>query len=154
MIVELEIRLKRPDEPAPYPLLLSADPSRRCVDDYLRKGNCYLAWLKEELVGEFVMVRTGPDICEIMNLAVKEEFQGQGYAKKMIAYACGQAREQGCTSLEIGTGNSSLNQLALYQKCGFRIIGIQQDFFINHYEEAIYENGIRCRDLLRLRMEL
>ncbi|GGA45253.1 GNAT family N-acetyltransferase [Paenibacillus physcomitrellae] len=152
--MELTIRLKRQDEPPPYSLLLSADSSQLLVDRYLSKGDCYLAWLGEELAGEFVLLRTGPDTCEIMNLAVKESFQGQGIAKEMMAFACEKAREQGCSSLEIGTGNSSLNQLALYQKCGFRIEGVERDFFIKHYEEAIYENGIQCRDLLRLRLEL
>ncbi len=32
-------------------------------------------------------------------------------------------------TIEIGTGNSSIGQLALYQKCGFRIIGVDMDFF-------------------------
>lgn len=56
--------------------------------------------------------------------------------------------------LMIGTGNSSINQLALYQKCGFRVIGVERDFFINNYDEPIFENGIQCVDMIRLSIEI
>ena len=36
------------------------------------------------------------------------------------------------------------------QKCGFRITGIDIDFFIRCYQEEIFENGIQCRDMIRL----
>ncbi|MNW16937.1 putative N-acetyltransferase YvbK [compost metagenome] len=45
-------------------------------------------------------------------------------------------------------------QLYLYQKCGFRIVGVDVDFFVRHYEEAIEENGIPCRDMIRLAMDI
>ncbi len=56
--------------------------------------------------------------------------------------------------MEIGTGNSSVNQLSLYQKCGFRITGIEHDYFTKHYEEEIVENGLLCRDMIRLSLDL
>lgn len=56
----------------------------------------------------------------------------------------------GAHALMIGTGNSSLAQLRLYQRLGFRIVSIVPDFFAN-YPEPIYENGILCRDMVRLR---
>ena len=59
-------------------------------------------------------------------------------------------KKKGYKKIEIGTGNSSLGQLALYQKCGFRITGIDIDFFIRCYQEEIFENGIQCRDMIRL----
>jgi ribosomal protein S18 acetylase RimI-like enzyme len=57
-------------------------------------------------------------------------------------------------TLEVGTGNSSIGQLALYQKCGFRITGIDYNYFIRHYDEPIFENGIPCRDMIRLAIDL
>ena len=59
----------------------------------------------------------------------------------------------GARALDIGTGNSSLDQLALYQKLGFRITGIVADFF-DDYPEPFVENGIACRDMVRLQVEL
>ena len=34
------------------------------------------------------------------------------------------------------------------------MIGIDFDFFTRHYSEAIFENGIKCRDMIRLSRDL
>lgn len=60
----------------------------------------------------------------------------------------------GFHTIEIGTGNSSIQRLALYQKCGFRMASIDHDFFLKHYDEPIYENGIQCMDMVRLSLVL
>ncbi|MGG1518052.1 GNAT family N-acetyltransferase [Paenibacillus oryzisoli] len=148
------IRPKRRDEPHPVPLLLSADPSLAMVEAYLARGECYVAELEGRVIGVYVLVPTRPGTAEIMNIAVAEELQGQGIGKQLVRHAVETARERGCAQLEIGTGNSSLSQLALYQKCGFRIVGVEPDFFVRHYPEAIYENGLWCRDMIRLAMAL
>ncbi|KHF37127.1 putative N-acetyltransferase YvbK [Paenibacillus sp. P1XP2] len=54
----------------------------------------------------------------------------------------------------VRTGNSSLNQLGLYQKCGFRMVRIERDYFVNNYPEPIFENGIPCRDQIVLELML
>lgn len=69
-------------------------------------------------------------------------------------HAIQEAKHLGFKTLEIGTGNSSIGQLALYQKCGFRITGIDRDFFIRHYSEEIYENGMQVMDMIRLSQDL
>ena len=58
---------------------------------------------------------------EIKNIAVREDRQGQGLGKKLLQEAIRVAKNKGYERIEIGTGNSSIGQLALYQKCGFRI---------------------------------
>lgn len=58
---------------------------------------------------------------EIMNIAVAEHLQGKGIGKKLLRHAIETAKGYGMSKLEVGTGNSSVSQLALYQKCGFRI---------------------------------
>jgi hypothetical protein len=44
--------------------------------------------------------------------------------------------------------------MLLYQKCGFRIVGVDFDFFRRTHPEPIYENGIECRDMIRMRIDL
>jgi ribosomal protein S18 acetylase RimI-like enzyme len=139
---------------APYDLLLMADPSRELVDDYLSRGECFIATILDEIIGVFVLLRTKPDTVEIINIAVKEDWQGNGIGKKLILNAIRIAKDMNMKTIEIGTGNSSVFQLMLYQKCGFRIVGIDQDFFTRHYKEEIYENGIQCRDMIRLRIDI
>ena len=56
--------------------------------------------------------------------------------------------------LEIGTGNSGFGQIALYERCGFVRCGIDVDYFRKHSPTPIFENGVECRHMVRLRMEL
>jgi len=137
---------------APYDLLLLADPSKHAVDEYLSRGECYVM-KDEDAIGVYVLIKTRPQTLELVNVAVNESYHGQGIGKKLVTHAIGTARNKGAITLEVGTGNSSIGQLALYQKCGFRMNGIDKDFFIKHYDEEIYENGIQCIDMVRLSID-
>ncbi|MCD8511531.1 MAG: GNAT family N-acetyltransferase [Bacillus sp. (in: Bacteria)] len=150
----MEIRqLTEKDQP-PLDLLLMADPSQKLVEEYVNRGDCYIAEWNNQVMGVYVLLPTRPDTVELVNIAVAEEQHGKGMGKRLVKHAVATARGKGYKTMEIGTGNSSIGQLALYQKCGFRITGIDQDFFIRHYEEEIFENGIQCRDMVRLSQDL
>lgn len=148
------IRPLRKDEKPPWDLLLLADPSREMIAVYLKDSFLFVAELATSVLGVIVLHPKSKDRLEIMNIAVSEKMQGQGIGSKLIKQGIEAAKHKGFKTVEIGTGNSSIGQLALYQKSGFRIIGIDHDFFIRNYPEPIYENGIQCRDLIRLSMEI
>ncbi|MGH0430088.1 GNAT family N-acetyltransferase [Bacillus hominis] len=141
-------------EAIPKSLLLLADPSERQIDAYVQRGFTYIAKQEERIIGVYVLLETRPKTMEIMNIAVVEHMQGKGIGKGLLLHAIEKAKEYNMYKLEVGTGNSSISQLALYQKCGFRIFSIDFDYFSKHYEEEIIENGIVCRDMIRLAMEL
>ncbi|MEH7885426.1 GNAT family N-acetyltransferase [Bacillus sp. JJ1609] len=148
------IRSLRKDEQPPWDLLLLADPSVEMVSSYLKGSFCYVAELDNSNVGIIVLFPKSKDIVEIMNIAVSEYMQGKGIGSKLIKHGIEAAKVDGFKTVEIGTGNSSISQLALYQKNGFRIIGIDQDFFLRNYPEPILENGIQCRDMIRLSIQI
>ncbi|WP_252504632.1 GNAT family N-acetyltransferase [Sporosarcina sp. Marseille-Q4943] len=150
----MKIRKLQRDEMPPYDLLLLADPSRELVETYITEGECYVAEDNDDIIGVFVIVPLTKETVEIKNIAVSEDRQGQGIGKKLLQEAIGVSKSNGYDNIEIGTGNSSIGQLALYQKCGFRIAGVIKDFFIQHYDEIIMENGILCKDMIRLRLEI
>lgn len=150
----MKIRSIGHSEPPPMNLLLLADPSIEFIEDYLNRGETYIAELNGAAVGVYILLATRPGTCEIVNIAVSEKYQGEGIGKKLLQHAIELAFQGGNKTLEIGTGNSSIGQLALYQKCGFRITGVDRDFFVRHYKEDIHENGIHCRDMIRLSMDL
>ncbi|SDK30267.1 GNAT family N-acetyltransferase [Sediminibacillus albus] len=138
----------------PFELLLTADPNPLLVRQYLQQGRCYAAYDHTDLVGVYVLNRNSPQVNEIINIAVQPDYQNQGIGRKLINHAIVESEIQGCREVEIGTGNSSIGQLALYQKCGFRIKAVIKDFFTNNYPEEIIENGIVCRDMIRLSRSL
>jgi ribosomal protein S18 acetylase RimI-like enzyme len=152
--IGMKIRKLSTGEPVPMDLLLLADPSEEMIQSYLADGDCYLAEDEDSVIGVYVLAQTKTDKVEIMNVAVREELRDQGMGKLLILDAIEKAKLAGYKTIEIGTGNSSIGQLALYQKCGFRLSSIDKDFFIRNYNEEIFENGIQCRDMVRLTLEI
>jgi len=133
-------------------LLLMADPNKHAISAYLPNAAILVAKNQTTLAGVAVLTHEHSTF-ELKNIAVKETHQGKGIAKTLISHTKHLAKQMGATLIEVGTGNSSLDQLALYQKCGFRLHRIKPDYF-SSYPTPIYEKGIRCRDLVILRASL
>ncbi|MTW87156.1 GNAT family N-acetyltransferase [Virgibacillus dakarensis] len=150
----MQIRELNVNEKPPIELLLLADPSQKLVEEYLKRGECYVADNNKEIIGVYVLLPTIPETVEIANIAVSENEQGKGVGKELMMDAIQKAKAKGYKTIEVGTGNSSIGQLAFYQKCGFRMTSIDSDFFIRHYQDDIFENGIWCRDMIRLTQDL
>lgn len=150
----MQIRRLDIKEQMPLELLLLADPCKEMIETYFARSECYIAEIGEQVVGVYVLLPTRPVTIELVNIAVREEEQGKGIGKQLIRHAIKVAKEKGCKTIEVGTGNSSIGQLALYQKCGFNMVSIEKDYFLKHYPETIYENGIQCRDMVRLSLDL
>lgn len=150
----MNIRQLSVHEIPPMELLLAADPSQKLVESYVKRGHCFVAESNDQWIGVYVLLPTRPQTIEIVNIAVDESHQGQGIGKDLLRHAISTAKTLGYTTIEIGTGNSSIGQLALYQKCGFRIVEVDLNFFLRHYEEEIIENGIRCMDMIRLSQDI
>ncbi|KTD84864.1 GNAT family N-acetyltransferase [Paenibacillus etheri] len=148
------IRKLNAKEQPPLQLLLLADPSPSLVEAYLKRGQCFVAEVENCIIGVYVLLQTRPETVELVNIAVDENQQSKGIGKQLVYHAIENARLLGAKTIEVGTGNSSVGQLALYQKCGFRIIGIDRDFFIRHYSEEIVENGIKVVDMIRLSQDI
>ncbi|MBU9712494.1 GNAT family N-acetyltransferase [Evansella tamaricis] len=147
----MKIRPLKKQESLPMDLLLLADPSQERIEKYCTIGEVFIIEDQDHVIGVIVLIKTSHDIMEIANIAVVEAFQGIGVGKKLLIYAIKTVKDRGYKAIEVCTGNSSIDQLAFYQKNGFRIIGVIPDFFKDNYKEEIFENGIQCRDLIRLR---
>lgn len=150
MSENFQIRAVQSSREIPYDLLALADPSEVQVKTYLEKGDCYIGSIGSVIVGVLVLLRIDRETLEIKNIAVKTSCQGKGYGKMLLQYAEKIARSEGYKTLRIGTGNSSMQQLALYQKQGFEKKRIIQDFFLVHYDKPIIENGIECKHMIIL----
>ncbi|WP_433943154.1 GNAT family N-acetyltransferase [Paenibacillus sp. SN-8-1] len=141
-------------EQLPMDLLLLADPDEHMIETYIHNGIIYKLLEDEKVLGISVLVPRSGATVEIVNIAIAENAQGKGFGTRLLQYTIHAARQAGYLHLKVGTGNSSLNQLAFYQKSGFRIVGVLRDYFIKHYNEPIFENGIPCRDMIMLEMDL
>ncbi len=62
-------------------------------------------------------------------------------------------RRRGGHALLVGTANAALDNIAFYQKCGFRMVEIRRDYFA-YIQPPVAENGIILRDMIVLRYDL
>jgi len=136
------------------PLLLLAEPSERglrwglanLVDTVYRMDD------GDRLVGAATM-KWRAEPCELMELAIAPELQGEGYGRQLVVWLIEEARRRGKRQMLVGTANSSIGNIAFYQKVGFRMDHIRPDYFW-YYGEDAFENGIRIRDMLVFRYDL
>ena len=135
-------------------LLTLADEVEASVADYISRGTCYAACDGDRIVGQYVLIHTRPFTAEIVNIAVAPDRQRQGIATALLAHAVETARRAGLRLLEICAGDAGFRDIALYDRCGFVRCGIDEDYFRKFSPEPIFENGVECRHMVRLRMEL
>jgi len=153
--MSIEIREAAPHEiEALVPLLLLAEPSAPSLRWSLRNLSDAVYRLDDDgaLVGA-ATVRWEGDPSEIVELAVAGSRQGQGLGRALVEWLLAEARRRGKRAMEVGTPNASLDNIAFYQKCGFRMHHVRQDYF--WYERRPrFEHGIRVQDLLVFRYVL
>jgi len=139
----------------PKELLLLADPDWSKVQQALEQATIYGYQLDGQIVGVLVLQSKTVAIKEITIVAVIPSYQHRGIARallQLVIKSCQQ--ETACEQLQIGTGNSSLHQLALYQHAGFEMVSVWVDYFVDNYPEPIYENGLQCKSMVRLALNV
>lgn len=136
------------------PLLLEADPSEEMINGYIKENKVFNAELDGLLVATYVLTQPEASVYEVKNIAVALDHRGKGIGTSLLHHAIEQAKLSGATSIRICTGNTSIQQLNLYQKVGFQITDRIANFFTDNYPEPIWENGQQCRDLVVLSMSL
>jgi GNAT superfamily N-acetyltransferase len=139
-------------ESLPWSLLLLADPSREHVSTYINDALIFVGEDDGAAVAVAAVERRGFDL-ELRIIAVAEDRHGRGIGRRMLEHVLLYASDIGVERVTVGTGNSSLRPLAFYQRNGFRITGVIRGFF-DPYKPAIIENGIPCRDMIRLAFEI
>lgn len=120
------------------------------VDELLRQ----ITLEEKAILGVVVLFPLTTETVEIKNVAVKPELQGQGIGGFLIENAVQLALLNKQKSICIGTANSSIGQLYLYQKLGVEITDIKRHFFTDNYAEPIFENGIQAKHMLMLTRQL
>lgn len=147
----MEIREIKEDKKIYIELLLLADEEEKMVDKYLDRGKMFV--LDDEgIKAECVVTQEGDNVIEIKNIAVYPKYQKKGYGKKLIEFIETKYKND-FDIIRVGTGDSKLT-IPFYENCGFRRSYCIKDFFVNNYENPIYEDGIRLKDMVYLEKKL
>lgn len=145
--------VKQEDRSSYLKYLLLADESEKVVNTYINDGEMYAILLEETVAGE-VLFTFHPDyVVELKNIAIASSSRGKGLGKLVVQEAFEIYKRRGMSKMIVGTANSSIGNLAFYQKAGFRMADIKKDFF-KKYPEPIFEDGIRALDMVMFEKNL
>ena len=132
------------------PLLLLADEQESMIDRYLDRGDLFVLEDQGRTLAVIVVTDEGEGVLEIKNLAVDPSVQKQGYGRRMIDYV---EHCFGHHTIFVGTGDSPLT-IPFYERCGFSRSHVVKDFFVDHYDHPIIEDGVQLRDMVYLKKRI
>ena len=132
-------------------LLLLADEQENMIDKYIERGIMFAIY-DNDLKGVCIVTKEEDRVYEIKNIAIYENFHGQGYGKKLIEYICEYFKGD-CDIIYVGTGDSPLT-VPFYEKCGFKKSHRIKNFFIENYDNPIYECGKQLTDMVYFKKDL
>jgi len=131
-------------------LLLLADEQENMIKKYLDRGDLF-ALYDNDLKTVAVVTKENDNICEIKNIATYEKYQKMGYGSHLIKYLIHHYKNL-CKALIVGTGESE-KILSFYKKFGFTYSHTIKDFFIDNYDHEMFEDGVKLKDMVYLKME-
>jgi len=131
-----------------------ADESESVVKEYIAEGQMFAIIVDSGTVaGVALFLEEAEGVVELKNIALDPKCRGLGLGKQVINLAFKIFGEQGFHKMIVGTANSSITNLAFYQKAGFWMAGIRKGFFLK-YPEPIFEDGIQAVDMVVFEREL
>ena len=133
-------------------LLLLADEQESMIDRYLERGDMFALYDLKEVRAVCVVTNEGDGNYELKNMATDEANQGKGYGKRLLQYVLEYYKGR-CKTMYVGTGDHA-RALGFYQHCGFRPSHSVRNFFIDHYDHPIYEDGKQLIDMVYLKIDL
>ncbi|TSJ47986.1 GNAT family N-acetyltransferase [Fluviicola chungangensis] len=141
-------------EEVPYNLLLLSDDTKEAIEKNLDGGELYLGKYKEQFVAAFILKVVQNDTIEIKNIAVIENLQGKGIGTILLNYIKEKVKQRGFQKLLVGTCDQCEKEIEFYKKSDFMLTGIRKNFFLENYNEPIYENGKQIIDMVILEIDL
>ena len=152
----MNIEIKQIIDNYPYNLLLLADETVEGINNYLFDSNVYIATYpsKNEVIGIFCLYHVDTKTVELKNMAVAEEYQSKGIGSLLLDKMVEIAKKKGYQEIIVGTADCGVNQIRFYERNGFVKYGIRKNFFLEIYDQPIYENGIQLKDMLMLRKKV
>jgi ribosomal protein S18 acetylase RimI-like enzyme len=133
-------------------LLREAEDSMSEIESYLDVGDLFLYTDRETVIGHVLVTPLGPDEQELKNLAIVEGRRRLGFGRSMIGAVLAELRARGVRRVEVATSGADTGNLEFYQRCGFRLLRIERDYFspARGYPEGFSLFGLPASDLVVL----
>ena len=95
-----------------------------------------------------VVTRESDGVCELKKIATYEQWHGHGYGSLLLRHIFAYYQGKYHTMM-VGTGDSPWI-LRFYEQNGFQISHRLKNFFTDHYDHPMFDNGIQLVDMIYL----
>jgi ribosomal protein S18 acetylase RimI-like enzyme len=133
------------------PLLLLGDEEESAIDKYLERGELF-ALYDDDLKSICLVTDEGGGVLEIQNIATDERYQRRGYASTLIEHVAEHYKSR-YDKVILGTGDVP-GILAFYRRRGFIETHRVADYFTEHYDHPIIDEGVLLKDKVYLERKL
>ena len=119
--------------------LCFADPwSEMSIASELRSIWSYwvVALCADTVVG-YIGSQSSIDESDVMNVAVHPDWRRQGIAENLIEHLIRELKSRGSKALMLEVRASNAPAIALYEKLGFRQVGLRKNYYKNPKEDAL-----------------
>lgn len=117
------------------------------IQDVLRYDNniYYIARQADnrEIVG-FAGIMLIAGEAELLNIAVRKDFQGQGVGQLLLEKVMEKGRTEGAGRMLLEVRRSNIPAIKLYHKNRFSVLGHRKDYYSNPTEDAIIMENNLC----------
>ena len=119
--------------------LCFSDPwSEKSIETELscRLSLWFVAMEGDKVVG-YVGSQTVIDESDVMNIAVHPDYRRQGIGEALLETLADALREKGSRGLTLEARVSNTPAVSLYEKAGFRQVGLRKNYYRNPKEDAL-----------------
>ncbi len=124
----MRVQLYEGSRSALLPLFRLADESEIHIRSYVEIGEVLVARKGDRVIGMIQILRENAD-AEIVSLAVDPDYQRQGIGTALIQEAANNCRRNSVRRLIVCTGSWEADNIAFYERRGFRLFNVARDFF-------------------------
>ncbi|MCL2688213.1 MAG: GNAT family N-acetyltransferase [Methanobrevibacter sp.] len=133
-------------------LLLIADEEEDMIDKYLEKGELFA--LYDDDLKSVCVITSSKDSYELKNIATYPRYQKQGYGQKIMEFVIDYCKNKNkFTKIYVGTGECE-KIINFYEKFGFEESHKIRNFFVDNYNEPMFEDGKQLIDMIYLKRDL
>lgn len=148
----MKIRQITRDKDEYMDMLLMADPQKDIIERYLYQSEMFVLVNGGDVCSVCVVQLLKNRKCELKNIVTRVQDRGKGYAAYLIHYIC-EYYSDVCDTMYAGTGNAK-RMIEFLERSGFVNSHMAVNYYVDHYQEPIYEDGIRITDKIFMKRQL
>ena len=145
-----------PARRALVPLIRLAEDSESQLESAIDDGTMYVAEEDETPIGVVLVLDHGEQERELRYVAIAASHQRRGLGKAMLADVRAAEAARGAARLLVGTSSADTGNLDFYQRCGYRLLSIERDYFtpVRGYPPDFVLNGLPAVDMVWMDLEI